>query len=212
MKKIVAKAIVILSVIFFVISICGASSVDCLKGFIPMQDTIIDSSNVLYGIHYSDMNALPYKQVPLFYVALVFMLLSSVTNFTKKLSNKMKICILIALSLFSVSFLLVTHKYIWFLILLNLYVILFILFDFKRKNKVNICANIIAIIIFILNIFQLIRHLNLEFNTQNLQYFEKNLIDLSGITLKFLLLWIIPFFILLVNDIITMLKQHKACH
>lgn len=210
MKKIVSKATVILSVIFFVISICGASSVDCLKGFIPMQDTIIDSSNILYGIQHSDMNVLPYKQVPLFYVAIIFMLLSSVANFTK--SNKIKSFILIALSLISVSFLLVTHNYIWFLILLNLYMILLILFDYKRKNKVNICANIIAIIIIILNILQLIRHLILKFNTQNLQYFEKKLIDLSGITLKFLLLWFIPFIVLLVNDIITMLKQHKGWH
>ena len=212
MKKIVSKATVILSVIFFVISICGASSVDCLKGFISVQDTIIDSDNVLYSIQYGDMNALPYKQVVLFYVALVFMILSSVATFTKKISNRIKSCILIALSLISVSFLLVTHNYVWFLILLNLYMILFVLFDLKRKNKVNICANIISIIIIILNILQLIRHFNLKCNIQNLQYFDKNLIDLSRITLKFLLLWIIPFIILLVNDIITMLKQHKECH
>lgn len=198
--------------IFFVISICGASSVDCLKGFISVQDTIIDSDNVLYSIQYGDMNALPYKQVVLFYVALVFMILSSVATFTKKISNRIKSCILIALSLISVSFLLVTHNYVWFLILLNLYMILFVLFDLKRKNKVNICANIISIIIIILNILQLIRHFNLKCNIQNLQYFDKNLIDLSRITLKFLLLWIIPFIILLVNDIITMLKQHKECH
>lgn len=209
-KKIVSKATVILSVIFFVISICGASSVDCLKGFIPMQDTIIDSDNILYGIQDSDMNSLPYKQLPLFYVALVFIILSSVTNFTK--SNKIKSCILVALSLISISFLLVTHNYIWFLILLNMYMILFLLFDFPIKHKVNICTNIIAIIITILNFIQLIRHLNLKLNVQNLQYFEKNLIDLSGITLKFLLLWIIPFTILLVNDIITTLKQHKDFH
>lgn len=201
-----------MSVIFFVISICGASSVDCLKGFISVQDTIIDSDNVLYSIQYGDMNALPYKQVVLFYVALVFMILSSVATFTKKISNRIKSCILIALSLISVSFLLVTHNYVWFLILLNLYMILFVLFDLKRKNKVNICANIISIIIIILNILQLIRHFNLKCNIQNLQYFDKNLIDLSRITLKFLLLWIIPFIILLVNDIITMLKQHKECH
>lgn len=90
--------------------------------------------------------------------------------------------------------------------------ILFLLFNFTIKSKVNICANIIAIIITILNVTQLIRHLNLEFNPSNLRYFEKNLIDLSGITLKFLLLWFIPFTILLINDTITTLKQHKNYH
>ena len=210
MKKIVSKATVILSVILFVISICGASSVDCLKGFIPLQDAIIDSGNVLYGIQCGDMNTLPYKQIPLFYVALVLILLSSVINFTK--STKVKSCIVIALALISISFLLLTHNYIWFLILINLYMLLFALFDFAIKNKINICANIMEIIITILNITQLILHLKLKFNPSNLQYFEKNLIELSGITLKFLLLWIIPFTILLVNDIIITFRQHKDCH
>ncbi len=210
MKKIVSKAILILSVIFFAISICGVSSVDCLKGYFPIQDTIIDSSNVINAIQHGDMNVLPYKLIPLFYIAIVLILVSSIVTFSK--SNKIKNSIIVILSFISSIFVLITHNYIWFLILINLYMILFILFDLTMKNKVNICASIIAILITILNVIQLICHMNLEFNPSNIPYFEEKLIYLSGITLKFLLLWIIPFTILLVNDIITTTKQHKDCH
>lgn len=200
----------ILSVIFFVVSICGVSSVDCLKGFIPMQDAIIDSVDNLDAIVYLNIKALPYKLIPLFYIAIVLILASSIINFSK--SNKIKNSIIVILSFVPSIFVLITHNYIWFLILINLYMVLFILLDFTMKNRVNICASIIAIIITILNIIQLVRHLNLEFNPSNLQYFEENLIDLSEITLKVLLLWVIPFAILLVNDIITTFKQHRDCH
>ncbi len=110
------------------------------------------------------------------------MLISSIVNFSK--SNKIKNSIIVIFSFIPSIFVLITHNYIWFLILLNLYMILFILFDLTMKNKVNICASIIVIIAAILNIIQLIRHLNLEFNPSNILYFEKNLINLSGITLK----------------------------
>lgn len=200
----------ILSVIFFVVSICDVSSVDCLKGFIPMQDAIIDSVDNLDAIVYLNIKALSYKLIPLFYIAIVLILASSITNFSK--SNKIKNSIIVILSFIPSIFVLITHNYIWFLILINLYMVLFILLDFTMNNRVNICASIIAIIITILNIIQLVRHLNLEFNLSNLQYFEENLIDLSEITLKVLLLWIIPFAILLVNDIITTFKQHRDRH
>jgi len=209
-EKIVSKAMLILSVIFFVISICGISSVDCLKGFIPIQEAIIDNFDVLYSILYGNIRALPYKQIPLFYIAIVLILVSSIVNFSK--SNKIKNSIIVILSFIPSIFVLITHNYIWFLILLNLFMILFVLFDLTMKNKVNVCLSIIAVIITILNVIQLIRHLNLEFDSSNIKYFEENLIYLSGITLKFLLLWIIPFSILLINDIVTTLKRHKDCY
>lgn len=210
MKKIVSKVIVVLFIILIAVSICATSSLDYIKGLIPIQNTIINNVENLDAIMHLKIKVLPYKLNSLFYIAIVLIVVSGIVNFSK--SNKIKNSIIVILSFIPSIFVLITHNYIWFLILLNLYMILFLLFNFTIKSKVNICANIIAIIITILNVTQLIRHLNLEFNPSNLRYFEKNLIDLSGITLKFLLLWFIPFTILLINDTITTLKQHKNYH
>lgn len=210
MKKIVSKVIVVLFIILIAVSICATSSLDYIKGLIPIQNTIINNVENLDAIMHLKIKVLPYKLNSLFYIAIVLIVVSGIVNFSK--SNKIKNSIIVILSFIPSIFVLITHNYIWFLILLNLYMILFLLFNFTIKSKVNICANIIAIIITILNVTQLIRHLNLEFNPSNLRYFEKNLIDLSGITLKFLLLWFIPFIILLINDTITTLKQHKNYH
>lgn len=210
MKKIVSKAIVVLFIILIAVSICVTSSLDYMKGLISIQNTIINNVDNLDAIVHLKIKVLPYKLNSLFYIAIVLILVSSIVNFSK--SNKIKNSIIVILSFIPSIFVLITHNYIWFLILLNLYMILFLLFDFTIKSKVNICANIIAIIITILNVTQLIRHLNLEFNPSNLRYFEKHLIYLSGITLKILLLWFIPFTILLINDTITTLKQHKNYH
>lgn len=75
MKKIVSKMAVVLSVIFFVLSICPITSVECLKGKIPLQDTIITSTDIIHGITYGNMSYLSHKQVPLFYIGLILVVL-----------------------------------------------------------------------------------------------------------------------------------------
>ena len=118
MKSIVSKVSVILSIIFIVISICGISSMDCLKRMFPIQRAIINSNNVMRGLNYGDIRSLPYKQIPFFYIALILVVLSSIIKFTK--INKVKSIINIVISLIPTIFVLVTHDYIWFVILMNL--------------------------------------------------------------------------------------------
>lgn len=208
MKSIVAKASVVLSIIFIVISICGISSVNCLNGMIPINGTIINSKDIMYGLKYGDIRSLPYKLVPLFYIALILIVLSSVIKFTK--TNKEKSIINIIMSLVPAVFVFVTHNYIWFLILINIYLLSFICIDFNIKNKVDIVINIITIIISILNFIQIIKHLNLEFAPSNVIVFEESLIIMSVNTLKIFSLWLIPYTILLIKEIVTTYKTSRT--
>lgn len=205
MKSIVAKVSAILAIIFIVVSICGISSVDCLRGKLPINKTIINSKDIMYGLNYGDMKSLPYKLIPLFGAALVLIVLTSILKFTK--TNKAKSIINIIISLVPTVFVVVTHNYIWFLILINIYLLFYICIDSLEKNKVNIIINIITIIISILNFIQMVKHLNLEFNPSNIIAFEKNLIIVSENTLKNFSLWLTPYTILLIKEIIT---KHKT--
>lgn len=208
MKSIVVKVSVILSIIFIVISICGISSVNCIKGVIPIQKSIINDESILYGIRRLDIGYLPYKQIPFFYVALIFVVLSSVIKFTK--TRKVKSIINIVISLVPIIFILVTHDYIWFIILMNIYLLLYLFIEFTIRSKVHITVNIVAIIISVLNIVQTIKHLNLEFDPSNITGFEESLIVISQNTLKIFALWLIPYGILLIKDIVTTIAYKKS--
>lgn len=194
--------------IFFAISLCGISSVDCLKGFIPMQDSIINSSNFLYGLQHGDMSALPYKLIPLFYIAIIIILISSIVNFSK--SNKIKNSIIIMLSVIPSIYVLTIHNYVWFLILINLYLLIKILSDFEIKDKIKIVSSIIALATFVINLIQLIKHLRLTFSPSDVSVFYATLIDTSDITLKVICIWLIPYTILLIQDIIITHKSKRT--
>lgn len=175
---------------------------------IPINGTIINSKDIMYGLKYGDIRSLPYKLVPFFYIALILIVLSSVIKFTK--TNKEKSIINIIMSLVPAVFVFVTHNYIWFLILINIYLLSFICIDFNIKNKVDIVINIITIIINILNFIQIIKHLNLEFAPSNVIVFEESLIIMSVNTLKIFSLWLIPYTILLIKEIVTTYKTSRT--
>lgn len=189
-------------------SICSISSVDCLKGFLPLQRAIINSEDILYGLLHIDINLLSYNLVPLFYVGLMLIITSSIVSFSK--SNKMKSIIIVALSFISPIFVLITHNYIWFLILMNLYLLIKLLSDFKIKYKIKIVTYIIAFTTFVINLTQAIKHLRLTFNLSDVSAFYTTLVDTSDITLKVIYMWLIPYTILLIQDIITIHKSKRT--
>lgn len=191
--------------ICFILSICPITSVECLKGKISFQDTIINSTDIIHGITYGNMSYLPHKQIPLFYIGLILVIISSIIYYEK--SNKFKGLINVVLSISTVLFVIMTHNYLWFLILINLYLITTLIIDFTLKDKVIIIGNVIGIIISVLNLIQLIKHLQLTFNPISIQTFQTELVELSDITLKIFTLWLIPYTILLIKDIIT---THKS--
>lgn len=208
MKSIVAKVSVILSIIFIVISICVISSVDCIKESIPLKNAIIYNDNIMHNVEIANIKGLPYKQIPFFYVALILVVLSSVIKYTK--TNKIKGIINIVISLIPAIFVLVTHDYIWFMILMNIYLILYLFIYFTTKSKLHIAVNVVVIIIGILNLIQAIIHLNLEFDISNITGFEESLIMISQNTLKIFALWLIPYGILLIKEIVTTYKTSMA--
>lgn len=208
MKKIVSKMTIVLSIILFVLSIGSITSIKCLKGTIPLQDTIINSKDIIYGIIYKDLSYLQHKQVSLFYIGLFLFLASSFIHFEK--TNKLKGLIRIVLSTIPIFCVIFMHNYIWFLILVNLYLITVIIIDFKSKDKLAIVGSIVGIIIWLLNIIQLIQHLQLTFNPIEIQTFQMELVELSNITLKIFALWLIPYTILLIKDITTTHKSSRT--
>ena len=183
---------------------------DCLKGKFPIQRAIINNEDIMYGLNCGDIRSLPYKQIPFFYVALILIILSSVIKFTK--TSKVKSIINIVISFVPPIFVLITHDYIGFMILMNLYLLLYLFIDLTTKSKVHITINIVAIIISVLNMIQTIKHLNLEFDTFNITGFEESLIVISQNTLKIFALWLIPYGILLIKEIVTMYKTPSTAN
>ena len=207
MKKIVAKFFIMLSMIFIVISICGMSTIDCLKSVLPIQQIFIFNKNMINAIYQGNINLLPYKLIPLFYISLICIVLSGILNFTN--DNKLKSIITIIISCIPIIYVMITHNYIWFLIFLNIYFLLHILLNFCDKNKFNIFAVIASAIIGLINIIKLIEHLTLEFNANNLEQFEITLINTSKKNLIFLTLWIFPYTILVFKEIIVRREKYK---
>lgn len=183
---------------------------DCLKGMFPIQRAIINSEDIMCGLNYRDIRSLPYNKIPFFYVALILVVLSSIIKFAK--INKIKSIINIVISLVPSIFVLITHDYIWFMMLINIYLLFYLFIDFETKSKVHIAVNIVAIIIGFLNLLQLVKHLNLEFNPSNIVEFEEILIAMSQGTLKIFALWLIPYGILLIKEIITAYKTSRIAN
>lgn len=90
---------------------------------------------------------------------------------------------------------------------MNLYLLMNLLIDFTLKNKINILANIIAFVIVAVNLIQLIKHLQLTFDSSDIPMFQVALIKISTVTLKVIWLWLIPYTILLIKDIIITRKS-----
>ena len=88
LKKIVAQSSVILSIILIILSICGISNVDCFKGYIPIQHIFVLDNMMMEEIAVGDVKA-SYKLIPLFYIAVVFIIISGILYFNKE--NKIKI-------------------------------------------------------------------------------------------------------------------------
>lgn len=78
---------IILSIIFIFVSVCDMSGVDCTKGIIPLQNSIINSSDYIYGLEHGDMSCFQMNHIPLFYVSLALIVIVSVLHFAK--TNKL---------------------------------------------------------------------------------------------------------------------------
>ena len=206
MKSIVSKVTAILSIIIVAISICGISSIDCLRGMFPIQRLVVNDEDVFHGLIYKDISFLQMKRIPFFYIALILIVLSSIIAFTK--ANKFKSIVNITISLIPAIFILIVHDYLWFLILLNIWLFLCMLIDCRNKDKLSVCAMCFSLIVCFINISKLIQHLNLEYHPDiDIQKFGIELIIISKINLVLLLLWIIPLAVLIAKDVVIMLNS-----
>lgn len=204
MRKIITKVSIILSIIFISISICGMSTIDCLNGIVPVQWTITLNVSMLNAMRQGDINLLSYKLIPFFYIALILIFLSSILNFTK--NQKRKSIATIVISCIPVIYVIMAHDYILFLILFNIYLFLHIIINNGHKNKFNFGVMTISAIICLINIIELVMHLTLDFNVHEFDKFQKVLINISRTNLICFVLWMIPYAVLMIREILIQNK------
>lgn len=208
MKRKISKIMIILSVIFIFVSVCDMSGVDCAKGVIPLQKSIINSSDYIYGLERGDMSCFQMNHIPLFYVSLILMIIASALLFAK--TNKLKSCLHIVISVISSAFVLITRNYVWFMIMLNIYLLLHIWGEGVSRRKIEISINIIAFVICVMNLIQLGKHLNLQFDVVGFETFEMELIRSSNFILYLFITWVMPYTTLLVRDMMTKCRERCA--
>lgn len=68
----------------------------------------------------------------------------------------------------------------------------------------------IGIMVTVLNLIQLIQHLQLTYDPVDIQAFQTELVKLSDNTLRIFALWLIPYTILLIKNIIAIYKLSRT--
>lgn len=197
-RKIVSKVIVIVFIIFIINSIVNMSVFAYIKGCIPIQNTIINNENVIYELDYGNIKIIPTNTVFLFYISLGLIIISSFTCLRRKVVD----FIFISIALICAIYGLLGYNYIIFLLILNMYIFLLILFDSLNKNRINIIISSLSILIFCLNIIITIKHLRINFDPIKIQEFSNNLIQISNKTLIIFILWITPYSLSIIRDLI----------
>lgn len=205
MKKIISKTITILAIFFLLCSIGNVSSIDCMYSYCSIKQTIILNQTIVNSISQHNIASLQYNTIPLFYIALALITLSGMICIEK--TNKIKSLMFGIIPLFLTVYVLISHNYIWFMVLTNIYFLLYMLSDFTLNSKIKISTYIISIIIALMNFIQLVIRLNIQFDINNFSIFEEKLIRSSHLILKALLLWIIPYLILLIDDIVKICNK-----
>lgn len=205
LKKIISKTTAILGMILLSVSICGISSVNCLKGYCPLQNTIILNKSIMHSLNIGDISSLPYNSIPLFYVALGMVILSGIICIKK--ANKVRNLIFEIMPLFLSAYVLISHNYIWFMILINIYFLLYTLSNITLNNKTGLIICFISIVITVINFAQLFSRLNMQFNINEALTFSEKIIKSSNLILKAFILWTIPYLTLLVDNIVKNLRK-----
>ena len=197
-RKIVSKVIVIVFIIFIINSIVNMSAFAYMKGCIPIQNTIINKENIIYELGYGNIKIIPTNTFFLFYISLGLIIISSFICLRRKVVD----FIFISIALICAIYGLLGYNYIIFLLILNMYIFLLILFDSLNKNRINIIIISLSILIFCLNIIITINHLRINFDPIKIQEFSNNLIQISNKTLIIFILWIIPYSLSIISDLI----------
>lgn len=159
----------------------------------------------MYSLNIGDISSLPYNLIPLFYIALALITLSGIICIEK--TNKIKSLMFGIIPLFLATYVLILHNYIWFMILTNIYFLVYILSNFALNNNIKIITYIISIIVVVMNFTQLVNRLNIQFDINDFSIFKEKLIESSNLILKSLLLWVIPYLILLIDDIVKICNK-----
>lgn len=208
MKKIVSIVSAILSILFTAISICGMSIISCWKGQIAIFQVFVLNENMFYTAWGLGNRTWPYILIPFFYFSLILTFLSGVLNFEKK--KIFKSIITIIASIVPIVYGINTNDYILFLILLNLHLMLYVLINYSSEKILDICIEIASAIIAVMNIILLVIHSMLTFDygwDRQLEQSANIMIIVSRLNLMCLILWFVPYIILLVKDILGMRKK-----
>lgn len=133
-------------------------------------------------------------------MSLVLMVIASVLHFAK--TNKLVSCLYIAIAIIPSAFVLITHNYVWFMIMLNIYLLLHILGEDVSKNKINIFTGVVALILGTLNCILLVRHLKIQLDLSDFSLLQMELIKSSNIILSMFVVWSMLYLVSLIKDIV----------
>ena len=184
------------------------SIISCWKGQIAIFQVFVLNENMFYTAWGLGNRTWPYILIPFFYFSLILTFLSGVLNFEKK--KIFKSIITIIASIVPIVYGINTNDYILFLILLNLHLMLYVLINYSSEKILDICIEIASAIIAVMNIILLVIHSMLTFDygwDRQLEQSANIMIIVSRLNLMCLILWFVPYIILLVKDILGMRKK-----
>ncbi len=106
---------------------------------------------------------------------------------------------MLALSFVPGIYVLVRHNYLFFIMFVNIYLMLYIFLEQYNHNEmqIHILILVISVIIFLTNMIMLTKHFRLSFSGREYE----TLVHISKINLICFALWFIPYVILLVKEI-----------
>lgn len=188
------------------------SIISCLEGQIVIFRVFVLNINMFNTAWGVGNRTWPYILIPIFYFSLILTFLSGVLNFAKKKIFKSIVTIIV--SIVPIVYGINTYDYILFLILLNLYLMLYVLINYSSEKILDICIEIASAIIAIMNIILLVIHSMLTFDygwDTQLEQLEQSItimIVVSRLNLMCLILWFVPYIILLVKEIMGMRKKN----
>lgn len=190
MKKLISTLFIITSIILCCVSICDISNFDCLKGDVPIQQMFVLETTNFDAIANKDAKIFqPFKNF-LFYVSILLLTLNSFILFDKKFKIRDIINIFIMLAI--ATYILISHNYVFYLVLINIYLLYDFITHHTKRDIMCIITSMVSTFLCCACIIMLCKHFRLStlFEYPNI---VQPMVQSSKHILTTFGLWIIPY-------------------
>ncbi len=204
MKKLISILFVITSTILCCMSICDISNLDCLKGNIPTQQMFVSETTNFDAIINRDAGSFQTFKILLFYVSILLLVLNSFIRFDKEF--KIKGIINISIILVIATYILVLHNYVFYLMLINIYLLYDFITHHTKRDILCIMTSIMSACLCCVCIIMLYKYFRLptSFDFPNI---VQPMIQNSKHILTIFGLWIIPYAVMGIKALHKHFKQ-----